>query len=92
MEAIKKYPDDKVPNRWTNIAAMVGNSKSPSQCFQHWHRVLNPDINKGPWSIEEEVSLLSLVDGGHSSWSYIASLLNKRTDIQCRYQYNKLEK
>jgi hypothetical protein len=45
---MRTLPDD-VPNRWNVIASKIQN-KTHSQCFQHWHRVINPDINKGPWS------------------------------------------
>jgi hypothetical protein len=87
-----------ITDRWTKIARLIGN-KTSTQCFQHWHRVLNPDINKEPWTPEEEELLLSFVKNtnnmttnGKISWSALAMNLKGRTDTQCRYQYIKLER
>jgi len=79
-------------NRWTQIGSRLG--RSPSQCFQHWMRVLNPDINKGPWSLEEEEKLLKLVqnNSGKLSWAKIAMNFPGRTDTQCRYQFTRIKR
>jgi hypothetical protein len=46
-------------------------------------RVLNPNINKGPWAIEEEEKLLKLVQSntGKLSWAKIAMQFPGRTGI-----------
>jgi len=85
-----------ITDRWTKIAKLIGN-KTSTQCFQHWHRVLNPDINKDPWTPEEEELLLKFVRENSAvnsriSWSTCAMNLKGRTDTQCRYQYIKLDR
>lgn len=54
---------------------------------QHWYRVLNPSIVKGPWSPEEQEKLLKLVKerqkrGKKISWAKIAEEIEGRTDAQ----------
>jgi len=76
-------------NRWTEIAKAMGD-KSSSQCFQHWNRVLNPEIIKKHWHEEEEKLLLQSVAGYQGkkvSWAAVASRVRGRTDTQCRYHY-----
>jgi len=95
LELVKKYPDrNEQYSRWTVIARQIGN-KTSSQCFQHWERVLNPEIKKGPWNLEEELLLLTLCEefGKHKvAWAEVASSVPGRTDTQCRYHYLKIMK
>jgi hypothetical protein len=95
IKLVKKFSEGCFTDTWTRIAEQISN-KTPSQCFQHWNRVLNPNINKEPWTIEEEAILIKLSYDSNGnkvkSWSNIASYLKGRTDIQCRYQFQKLER
>jgi len=64
---------------------------------QHWNRVLDPSINKGPWAVAEEKILVDTIQEYEKSktrisWSALARKLPGRTDTQCRYQYIKLER
>jgi len=74
---------------WKKIAEQLGGGKTGAQCAQHWKRVLSPQIRKGSWDDKEEELLLSLVDRYGQSWKNIAGEIKSRTDIQCRYQYQK---
>jgi len=47
--------------------------------------VLNPELVKGPWTKEEDDTVLELVKKhGAQNWSFIASKLNGRIGKQCR--------
>eukprot|EP00762_Andalucia_godoyi_P004928 ANDGO_01381.mRNA.1 Myb-like protein M len=74
---------------WKRIGAELGNIFTADQCNQHWHRVLNPQITKGDWTLQEDMLLQSLVDRyGESSWIRVAKEMGSaRTDIQCRHRY-----
>jgi len=74
---------------WKRIAEQLGGGKTGAQCAQHWKRVLSPQIRKGSWDDLEEELLLALVERYGQSWKNIASEIKTRTDIQCRYQYQK---
>lgn len=78
---------------WKMISAFVGSGRTSSQCNQRWTRALNPAITHTPWSAEEDQKLLSLVNQmGIGGWRKIASLLNGRTDLQCRHRYLQLQR
>jgi len=88
IELKRKYGD----LSWAKISQSMADRTS-SQCYQRWHRVLNPAILKGPWSKEETDILSKIVsemDKDKISWSQVAKNIPGRTDIQCRYQYLKL--
>jgi hypothetical protein len=74
---------------WKKIAEQLGGGKTGAQCAQHWKRVLSPEIRKGSWDDQEEALLYSLVAKHGQSWKNIAAEIKTRTDIQCRYQYQK---
>jgi len=74
---------------WKRIAEQLGGGKTGAQCAQHWKRVLSPQIKKGSWDDQEEELLLALVERYGQSWKNIAGEIKSRTDIQCRYQYQK---
>jgi len=74
---------------WKKIAEQLGGGKTGAQCAQHWKRVLSPEIRKGSWDDHEEEALFQLVAKHGQSWKNIAAEIKTRTDIQCRYQYQK---
>jgi len=74
---------------WKRIAEQLGGGKTGAQCAQHWKRVLSPQIRKGSWDDQEEELLLALVERYGQSWKNIAGEIKTRTDIQCRYQFQK---
>ena len=78
---------------WSKIANFVGAGRNRSTCSQRWFRVLSPDIEKGGWTQEEEITLLWLcLIHGTQNWSKISHLLRKRSDVQCRYHYSQMIK
>ena len=80
-------------NNWPMVAQFVGNWRTRSQCSQRWFRGLNPSLFKGPWTEEEEAKLVKLVqEFGEKSWKRIAVLFGNRSDVQCRYHYQQMQK
>ena len=64
-----------------------------ANCLQRWNRVLNPHISKGHWTHFEDYRLIKLVNCyGTKSWSKVSFMMGNRTDIQCRYRYQHMEK
>lgn len=69
---------------WKKIAQYFDN-RSDVQCLHRWQKVLNPDLVKGPWTEEEDRTVVALVkEHGPKNWSFIASKLNGRIGKQCR--------
>ncbi|PRP77866.1 hypothetical protein PROFUN_08540 [Planoprotostelium fungivorum] len=95
---MKLVPNTKItqeqPYFWRNIAKEIP-GKTINQCFQHWHRVLNPEIKKGPWTPEDEEELVNIVNQLKSEprhlWSRVAAQTRGRIDTQCRYQMKLIE-
>lgn len=59
------------------------------QCLHRWQKVLNPDLVKGPWTKQEDDTVISLVGKyGAKNWSFIASKLNGRIGKQCRERWH----
>ncbi|EAY00241.1 Myb-like DNA-binding domain containing protein [Trichomonas vaginalis G3] len=76
---------------WRQIAEFVGNDRSSSQCNQRWCRAIDPNISHTPWSSEEDAQLLRAVEIlGNKNWCQVAKIMNRRTDLQCRYRYQQI--
>ena len=78
---------------WNKIAMFVGNGRLRNQCSQRWIRVLDPKIVKSSWTQEEDRLLLYLVSLlGDKSWVRISNQIGTRSDVQCRYRYQQLQR
>lgn len=78
---------------WASVAQFVGNGRSKSQCSQRWIRVLDPRISKQHWTQQEEEKLCNLIlKYGDKNWMKVASEIGNRSDVQCRYKYQQLQK
>jgi hypothetical protein len=76
---------------WKKIASQLS-GRSDVQCLHRWQKVLKPGLVKGPWTAEEDATVIRLVQiHGHKKWSYIARQLKGRLGKQCRERwYNHL--
>lgn len=89
IAAVNKYG----PKNWRLISDFVGGGRTSSQCNQRWCRALDPGINKGSWTREEDAKLCRAVEIlGRASWCQVAKVIPGRTDLQCRYRFNHLNK
>ena len=80
-------------DNWALVAAHLGNTRTRAQCSQRWFRGLDPRILKATWTIEEEETLLELVNQyGDHSWTKVANSIGNRSDAQCRYHYFQILK
>ena len=80
-------------DNWNVIAKFIGNGRTRAQCSQRWYRVLDPRISKDQWSLSDDRKLLQIVSThGIKSWTNVAKEMGNRSDVQCRYHYNKILK
>eukprot|EP00598_Pedospumella_elongata_P007066 CAMPEP_0184973418 /NCGR_PEP_ID=MMETSP1098-20130426/5206_1 /TAXON_ID=89044 /ORGANISM="Spumella elongata, Strain CCAP 955/1" /LENGTH=696 /DNA_ID=CAMNT_0027495873 /DNA_START=123 /DNA_END=2213 /DNA_ORIENTATION=+ len=76
---------------WKKISDQIP-ERTDVQCLHRWQKVLRPGLVKGPWTPEEDKSVIELVAKfGVKSWSFIARQLQGRLGKQCRERwYNHL--
>jgi hypothetical protein len=92
LAGIQKFGSPSGP-QWQQIAQFVGNGRTRSQCSQRWTRVLDPRNSQAPWTHEDEQKLIALVKRyGEKAWVKVASEMENRSDVQCRYRYQHLPK
>ncbi|KAL0872726.1 hypothetical protein Bca101_022431 [Brassica carinata] len=73
---------------WKKIAECV-KDRTDVQCLHRWQKVLNPELVKGPWSKEEDDTIIALVEKyGPSKWSTISQHLPGRIGKQCRERWH----
>jgi myb proto-oncogene protein len=69
---------------WKKIAECF-KDRTDVQCLHRWQKVLNPELVKGPWSKEEDNTIIDLVEKyGPKKWSTISQHLPGRIGKQCR--------
>ncbi|XP_024083418.1 transcriptional activator Myb isoform X3 [Cimex lectularius] len=73
---------------WSLIAQKLPH-RTDLQCQQRWHKVVNPELVKGPWTKEEDETVVSLVERyGPKKWTLIACYLKGRIGKQCRERWH----
>ena len=84
---------------WTSLAKQVP-GRTDVQCRERWCNVLDPEINQGPFTEQEDQKVASLVaewvqdnpDKKKVHWGHIAKGMAGRTDSQVKRCWNRLER
>ncbi|KAF5388677.1 hypothetical protein D9757_004777 [Collybiopsis confluens] len=83
--AVEQYGSD-----WAAVSRAFAGRRSGDQCSKRWRQVVNPSINRDPWSAEDDRLLLQLYGHHKNSWQLISTHFSNRTDLQCRNRYCRL--
>ncbi|KAI9142033.1 Homeodomain-like protein [Paraphysoderma sedebokerense] len=74
---------------WIKVATLVP-GRTNLQCRQRYKYVLDPSIDKSPFTTSEQIKLLKLYLEKGRKWAKIASNLAGRTDKQCLEIFDSL--
>jgi hypothetical protein len=90
-DLLRQAVEDHGGKNWKKIASNLP-GRSDVQCLHRWQKVLKPGLIKGPWTPQEDATVIRLVQvHGNKKWSYIARQLKGRLGKQCRERwYNHL--
>jgi hypothetical protein len=80
-EAVTEFGND-----WVRVSVLVP-GRTNRQCAQRWVRSVDPTINAGRWTVEEDVKLTDAVTKHGSNWAPVAALVPGRTKIQCSQRW-----
>ena len=73
--------------KWLEIA--LNFDKDYKQCYSRY-RHINPGLNKGYWSKEEEEKLIELVNINGKKWATISKIIGTRSGKQIRLHYTNI--
>ena len=71
---------------WKQISQLLP-ERTDVQCLHRWQKVLHPAIIKGPWTKEEDDTVMTCIRNGIKKWSEIATFVPGRIGKQCRERY-----
>ena len=76
---------------WERIAATLG-TRNARQCHDRWKFYINPQLNKSPFTREEDLLLISLVQQYGGMWVQISKKFHQRSDVQMKNRWKYLQK
>jgi hypothetical protein len=87
-EKLKLWMDTYGEANWTQCADFII-GRTGKQCRERWMNVLNPNLNKGFWSVEEDYKLCFIVKELGTKWTLISKFFNNRAlnDLKNRFYF-----
>ncbi|KAK7695622.1 hypothetical protein QCA50_000258 [Cerrena zonata] len=74
---------------WQQVAKLVSEDVTATQCQSRYMRSLDPSISRVPWTEEEDARLRDAVEIYGTAWSEIAEFLPNRNSEQCRERWQE---
>ena len=99
LKFIQKHEDDILcqlvaiygENDWRHLSKKM-DGRNSRQCRERWQYYLNPNLNVGDWTQEEDQLILSKLEEYGRKWMIIKTFFNNRTDAMIKNRYKALIK
>eukprot|EP01138_Halocafeteria_seosinensis_P006197 gb/GECG01006338.1/.p1 GENE.gb/GECG01006338.1/~~gb/GECG01006338.1/.p1 ORF type:complete len:613 (+),score=85.33 gb/GECG01006338.1/:1-1839(+) len=86
--ALKKGVEQLGAKNWKQISVkFLNDNRTDVQCLHRWQKVLKPGLVKGPWTKEEDRTIVECIRSGVTKWSEIAARIPGRIGKQCRERW-----
>lgn len=89
LKLMKDYPEGKW--NWAKISVHIP-GRNAKQCRERWFLNLDPSINRGPWTKEEDEKLMKYHREYNGRWSLIAKELKGRTENSVKTRFHSLQR
>ena len=83
IEFVKQYGT----KNWTKLSTFLP-GRIGKQCRERWRNHLDPDVNRNPWTEEEDNILIEMHDKIGNQWVKIAEYLPGRSDNSIKNRWN----
>ncbi|OHT05782.1 Myb-like DNA-binding domain containing protein [Tritrichomonas foetus] len=86
-EKIIDFVQENGPKHWAKLASMLP-GRLGKQVRERWVNHLDPNVNRGPWTPEEDEIIIDLHQKHGNHWTYISTHLPTRSDNAIKNRWN----
>ena len=90
-EALRRLVEEFGENNWTMIVERMP-GRNVRQCKERWMNYLSPNLNRSPWTPEEDALLIKKQKELGSKWVKISQFFQNRTDAMVKNRFQVLRR
>lgn len=76
---------------WKIVSEKMGD-RNPRQCKERWENYLDPNVNRSPFTTQEDILLIEKFQELGPKWVVISKFFNNRSDICIKSRYMVLKR
>lgn len=84
--SLREWVQSVGPQKWSLCAEKVA-GRNGKQCRERWCNALDPNVRKGAWSVQEDLTIFELQSQIGSKWAEIARRLPGRTENSIKNRF-----